>query len=83
MVPQGFPNGVDWWGGTIWGKWSKLHENDKINILGSKQWRGGGGHGGDKPIFWVVEGIPPPTRGNDVASSYLKTERRNITGKCI
>ena len=46
---------------------------------GGGEWTWGGqanflGSGGDPP---------PPTRGNDVASSYLKTGRRNITGKCI
>ena len=31
----------------------KLHENSKIGIFGSKQW----GTWGEKPIFWVGEGI--------------------------
>ena len=36
----------------------------KLTFLGQNS---GGGHGGDKPIFQVVGGIPPtppPTRGN-------------------
>ena len=54
-------------GGTIWTNGQKLHENDKIGIFGSKQW--GRPWGGDKPIFRVVGGDPPPpqspaTRGN-------------------
>ena len=36
----GFPNGVDWWGGQFGQNSQKLHENDKIGILGSKQWGG-------------------------------------------
>ena len=35
----------------------KLHENNKISIFGSKQWRGGRGGGGT--FFRVVGGIPP------------------------
>ena len=41
---QGFPNGVDWWGGQFGKNGQKLHENYKINISGAKQcvWGRGG-----------------------------------------
>ena len=57
-------------GGQFGQNGQKVHENDKIGIFRSKQWRGDMGTGGDKPIFRVVGGgwrvIPqvPPTRGN-------------------
>ena len=61
----GFPEWGQLVGGQFGQNGQKLHENDKIDIFGSKQW------GGDKPIFWVVEGFPPVlspppplTRGN-------------------
>ena len=46
---QGFPNGVDWWGGQFGQNGQKMHENDKIGIFGSKQF--GGGHGGTSQFF--------------------------------
>ena len=71
---EGFPNGVDWCGGQFGQNGEKLHENDKIGILGSKQWE-------DKPIFWVVGGIPqsPPARGNP-AFKYYTTEQFKENG---
>ena len=43
----GFPNWVWLVGGHFEQNGQKLHENDKISILGAKQW-------GDKPIFQYV-----------------------------
>ena len=40
MSVQGFPNGIDWWGGQFGQNGQKLHENYRISIFGSKQWRG-------------------------------------------
>ena len=34
---QGFPNGVDWWGGQFRQNGQKLHQNYKACIFGSKQ----------------------------------------------
>ena len=54
----GFPN----WGRLVGGQsgqnGQKLHENDKIDIFGSKQWEG---TWGGKPIFWVVGGGDRPS----------------------
>ena len=49
-------------GGQFGQNGQKLHENYKIDIMGSKQW---GGTWGDKSIFQVVRNIPPvpPTMG--------------------
>ena len=47
-------------GGQFGQNGQKLHENYKVGILGSKQWRGTWGDG-DKLIFWVVGwGAPSP-----------------------
>ena len=52
---SGFPKWGRLVGGGQFGQnGQKVHENDKIDIFGSKQW--GEHRGGDKPIFRVVGG---------------------------
>ena len=69
-------------GGQLGKNSQKLHENDKIGILGSKQW---GDMGGDKPIFRVGGGgIPPspplvpPTRGNPDMYTQIKSTKTKV-----
>ena len=73
---QGFPNGVDFWGGQFGQNGQKLHEIYKINIFFGKIVEGNGWE--HKPIFWVVGWIPPvcPTRENPI-------ERRNFQYKLL
>ena len=47
--PQGFPNGVNLWGGQFWQNDQKLHENYKI---------GSGGHKVAQANFLGVRGSP-------------------------
>ena len=56
----------------------KLHENYKIGIFGSKQ-SGGGGGGGGKPIFRVVGGDRPPTRGNPATTETGRKDLKSTT----
>ena len=57
LTLQRFPNGVDWWGKTIWTKWPK--NCMKITKLAFLAQNSGGTWGGGKPIFQVVGGDPP------------------------
>ena len=51
MTYQGFPNWVDLWRGReqLLQNPQKLHENQKINILGANQWERG--HGSTSRFF--------------------------------
>ena len=76
QTQQGFPNGVDLRGGTIWTKWSKTARKFQnwhfwVKTVGRG---GGGGEGGTNQFFrWWERGDPPPaplpsTRGNPAQS---------------
>ena len=62
QTQQGFPNGVDLRGGTIWTKWSKTARKFQNWHFWVKTVGRGGGGGGEKPIFQVVGegGSPQP-----------------------
>ena len=75
-IKQGFPNRVNGWEGEFGQNGQKLHENDKIVILVSKQWGGhmeGGKLGGGRLVGGSPQSLPPPppppARGNPVRYS--------------